>query len=119
MTTQGSEITDRPDGRPGRTSRASHFHCYLLRSLDPKHPHKSYVGFTVSKMNVIMKNPKKQSDLNISNLLFPADRPKETTAATQRRSQARRSASHSTVRASMGVCCRGSRISRQDRGAPV
>jgi hypothetical protein len=24
-----------------------HFHCYLLRSLDPKHTNKTYVGFTV------------------------------------------------------------------------
>lgn len=29
------------------TSRISHFHCYLLRSLDPNHPRKTYVGFTV------------------------------------------------------------------------
>lgn len=26
---------------------SKHFHCYLLRSLDPSHPHKTYVGFTV------------------------------------------------------------------------
>ena len=25
-----------------------HFHCYLLRSQNPKHPHKTYVGFTVN-----------------------------------------------------------------------
>jgi predicted GIY-YIG superfamily endonuclease len=25
-----------------------HFHCYLLRSQDPKHPYKTYVGFTVN-----------------------------------------------------------------------
>lgn len=31
------------------TSRSSHYHCYLLRSLDPNHPHKTYVGFTVSQ----------------------------------------------------------------------
>ena len=29
------------------SSISSHFHCYLLRSLDPKHPVKTYVGFTV------------------------------------------------------------------------
>ena len=29
-----------------RVPRASHFHCYLLRSLDPRHPHKTYIGFT-------------------------------------------------------------------------
>ena len=25
------------------------FHCYLLHSLDPKHPYKTYVGFTVNE----------------------------------------------------------------------
>lgn len=25
-----------------------HFHCYLLRSQNPKHPYKTYVGFTVN-----------------------------------------------------------------------
>ena len=29
------------------TARADHFHCYLLRSQNPKHPYKTYVGFTV------------------------------------------------------------------------
>ncbi len=29
-------------------SSTEHFHCYLLRSQDPKHPHKTYVGFTVN-----------------------------------------------------------------------
>jgi len=28
------------------SSPRKHFHCYLLRSLDPKHPLKTYVGFT-------------------------------------------------------------------------
>jgi predicted GIY-YIG superfamily endonuclease len=27
---------------------SAHFHCYLLRSQDPKHPYKTYVGFTVN-----------------------------------------------------------------------
>ena len=26
--------------------QGKHFHCYLLRSLNPKHPNKTYVGFT-------------------------------------------------------------------------
>ena len=26
---------------------ATHFHCYLLHSLHPRHPYKTYVGFTV------------------------------------------------------------------------
>ena len=29
-------------------SQSSHFHCYLLRSLDPKHSSKTYIGCTVS-----------------------------------------------------------------------
>lgn len=33
------------------TSKASHFHCYLLRSCDPKHPYKTYIGFTVNPHN--------------------------------------------------------------------
>eukprot|EP00986_Skeletonema_menzelii_P012463 scaffold6887_cov161-Skeletonema_menzelii.AAC.1 len=28
------------------TTPSQHFHCYLLRSLDPKHPLKTYVGYT-------------------------------------------------------------------------
>ena len=28
------------------TTAEKHFHCYLLRSLDPKHPLKTYIGFT-------------------------------------------------------------------------
>lgn len=28
------------------TTSKQHFHCYLLRSLDPKHPLKTYVGYT-------------------------------------------------------------------------
>ena len=30
------------------SSSTEHFHCYLLRSQDPKHPYKTYVGFTVN-----------------------------------------------------------------------
>ena len=37
-----------PPKRQKRTIVSSHFHCYLLNSLDPKHPVKTYVGFTVS-----------------------------------------------------------------------
>jgi predicted GIY-YIG superfamily endonuclease len=29
-------------------SSREHFHCYLLRSQNPKHPYKTYVGFTVN-----------------------------------------------------------------------
>jgi hypothetical protein len=34
--------------RGRRQITSSHFHCYLLNSLDPKHKQKTYVGFTVS-----------------------------------------------------------------------
>jgi hypothetical protein len=34
--------------RGRRRITSSHFHCYLLSSLDPKHKQKTYVGFTVS-----------------------------------------------------------------------
>ena len=30
------------------SSKSHHFHCYLLRSCDPKHPYKTYIGFTVN-----------------------------------------------------------------------
>lgn len=33
------------------TTKSSHFHCYLLRSCDPKHPLKTYIGFTVNPHN--------------------------------------------------------------------
>ncbi|KAL9190441.1 hypothetical protein ACHAXT_007652 [Thalassiosira profunda] len=33
-----------PKGRDDTANK--HFHCYLLRSLDPKHPLKTYIGFT-------------------------------------------------------------------------
>lgn len=42
--------------------REKHYHCYLLRSQDPKHPYKTYVGFTVNphrrirQHNGILKN---------------------------------------------------------------
>jgi len=38
------------DAEPTTRSKSSnhkHFHCYLLRSLDPKHPNKTYIGYTV------------------------------------------------------------------------
>jgi predicted GIY-YIG superfamily endonuclease len=31
-----------------RKQTATHFHCYLLRSLDPRHRYKNYVGFTTN-----------------------------------------------------------------------
>lgn len=31
-----------------RVKRANHFHCYLLRSLDPRHPYSSYIGYTTN-----------------------------------------------------------------------
>ena len=34
--------------RTGMTREDSFFHCYLLQSLNPKHPYKNYVGFTVN-----------------------------------------------------------------------
>ncbi|KAL7542432.1 hypothetical protein ACHAWF_007178 [Thalassiosira exigua] len=43
-------------------SAAKHFHCYLLRSLDPDHPLKTYIGFTthpqrrIRQHNGLLKN---------------------------------------------------------------
>lgn len=34
------------DGAEKMTSQPQHFHCYLLKSLDPKHPLKTYIGYT-------------------------------------------------------------------------
>ena len=39
-----------------RTCKSSHFHCYLLRSCDPKHPYKTYIGFTVNPHNRIRQH---------------------------------------------------------------
>lgn len=39
---------DFPQNRSKRVVISSHFHCYLLRSLDPRHPTKTYVGFTTN-----------------------------------------------------------------------
>ena len=36
-----------PDTEKRTRGTAKNFHCYLLRSQDPKHPRKSYIGFTV------------------------------------------------------------------------
>jgi len=38
------------------SSKSSHFHCYLLRSCDPKHPYKTYIGFTVNPHNRIRQH---------------------------------------------------------------
>jgi predicted GIY-YIG superfamily endonuclease len=40
-TTSHADATEEPEA-------TEHFHCYLLRSQDPKHPYKTYVGFTVN-----------------------------------------------------------------------
>ena len=31
-----------------KPQQEEHYHCYLLRSQDPKHPYKTYIGFTVN-----------------------------------------------------------------------
>ena len=36
------------DGAEKMTSQPKNFHCYLLRSLDPKHPLKTYIGYTTN-----------------------------------------------------------------------
>ncbi|KAK1742346.1 tRNA (uracil-5-)-methyltransferase [Skeletonema marinoi] len=41
MMDNSAETTDITASSPRK-----HFHCYLLRSLDPKHPLKTYVGYT-------------------------------------------------------------------------
>ena len=40
----------------GSNNKSSHFHCYLLRSCDPKHPYKTYIGFTVNPYNRIRQH---------------------------------------------------------------
>jgi predicted GIY-YIG superfamily endonuclease len=42
--------------RKALQNRSSHFHCYLLRSCDPKHPYKTYIGFTVNPHNRIRQH---------------------------------------------------------------
>ena len=37
---------DDDDDDDNNTTAEKHFHCYLLRSLDPSHPLKTYIGFT-------------------------------------------------------------------------
>ena len=39
-----------------RNNKSSHYHCYLLRSCDPKHPYKTYIGFTVNPHNRIRQH---------------------------------------------------------------
>jgi structure-specific endonuclease subunit SLX1 len=47
---------------PNDETADKHFHCYLLRSLDPDHPLKTYIGFTthpqrrIRQHNGILKN---------------------------------------------------------------
>jgi hypothetical protein len=65
--------------------QASHFHCYLLRSLDPSHPHKTYIGFTVSHTVVAKSSFIKRESIALTNrnVLFRADGSTETLATTQ------------------------------------
>jgi len=46
-------ITEKQDSTDTKNDKAAaaakkHFHCYLLRSADPQHPLKTYVGFTTN-----------------------------------------------------------------------
>ena len=54
----GKEAVDTSDPamKKAPQNRSSHFHCYLLRSLDPKHPYKTYIGFTVNPHNRIRQH---------------------------------------------------------------
>jgi predicted GIY-YIG superfamily endonuclease len=45
ITNQSHPNTEKSKNGANQTNQ--HFHCYLLRSLDPKHASKTYVGFTV------------------------------------------------------------------------
>ena len=38
--------SERDHGGIVESTPRKHFHCYLLRSLDTRHPHKTYIGFT-------------------------------------------------------------------------
>jgi len=58
-----SSIPSTVKTRPADDNTADkHFHCYLLRSLDPDHPLKTYIGFTtnpqrrIRQHNGILKN---------------------------------------------------------------
>jgi predicted GIY-YIG superfamily endonuclease len=42
------EAQESPLRRKQRALKSFHFHCYLLRSLDLRHPTKTYVGFTTN-----------------------------------------------------------------------
>ena len=52
----------RTNPAPNDETADKHFHCYLLRSLDPDHPLKTYIGFTthpqrrIRQHNGILKN---------------------------------------------------------------
>jgi len=35
-------------GKTHGSSTSQHFHCYLLRSCDPRHPNKTYIGYTTN-----------------------------------------------------------------------
>ncbi|KAL3817015.1 hypothetical protein ACHAXA_002927 [Cyclostephanos tholiformis] len=62
-TTSSTSDLDTKSSPPNEGSTADrHFHCYLLRSLDPDHPLKTYIGFTtnpqrrIRQHNGILKN---------------------------------------------------------------
>ncbi|CAB9505324.1 endonuclease subunit SLX1 [Seminavis robusta] len=58
---ESKEVPDADPPSPSKRKKApqdkpSHFHCYLLRSCDPKHPYKTYIGFTVNPHNRIRQH---------------------------------------------------------------
>lgn len=46
INTTTAESNESSTTLPKRKSTSTFFHCYLLRSLDPDHPLKTYIGFT-------------------------------------------------------------------------
>ena len=58
----GNETSTTTQKKKKCDDATSHYHCYCLRSKDPKHPYKNYVGFTTNperrlkQHNGILKN---------------------------------------------------------------
>jgi len=45
-TTMISKTKKKSNTNETTTTTSKHFHCYLLRSINPDHPYKTYIGFT-------------------------------------------------------------------------